>query len=402
MNQELARRIAVTIGALLLFRLGSNIPIAGLSLQNGLLSTFAVERVSILALNLIPYLSAAILIQLVAMVWGRLNALQRAGEAGRRRIARYTLVLTLVLATFQAFGIASAMENISGLVAEPGDWFLVSTTASMVGGVFFLIWLSELINRHGIGNGLAVILAVSIVVALPADVARVIEVLRTGAASANLVLFHVVFWVAFVALIVRIESARQNIPLEFAARQVGKRLLPRRNAVLPIKLNSAGLLIPVTVAPWLWSLPLAIGAFVFGARQPWLVAAYEHMKFGQPAHLVFGVIAVFVLCFIYTSYVLDPEQAAATLQEQGGVIPGVAPGEATADHLDRTVSLTTVLGAAYLAVVSLIPELFTAWGDMLLPYKISGGSALIVVCTILDIRTQVRDISLTNPGGVRQ
>ena|SRR5579871_6295964 len=167
MNQELARRIAITIGALLLFRLGSHIPIAGLSLKNGLLSTLAVERVSILALNLIPYLSAAILIQLVAMVWGRLNVLQRAGEAGRRRIARYTLVLTLVLATFQAFGIASAMEHISGLVAEPGDWFLVSATASMVGGVFFLVWLSELINRHGIGNGLALILAVSIVAALP-------------------------------------------------------------------------------------------------------------------------------------------------------------------------------------------------------------------------------------------
>jgi len=169
----------------------------------------------------------------------------------------------------------------------------------------------------------------------------------------------------------------------------------------PIKLNSAGLLIPVTVAPWLWSLPLAVAAFVFGARQPWLVAAYEHMTFGRPAHLVLGAAAIFVLAFIYTAYVLDPEQAAATLQEQGGAVAGVEPGEPTADYLDRTVSLTTVLGAAYLAAVSLIPELFVGSGDML-PYKISGGSALIVVCTILDIRTQVRDVSLTNPGGVRQ
>jgi preprotein translocase subunit SecY len=401
MNQELVRRIAVTIGALLLFRLGSHIPIAGLSLQGGLLSTLAVERVSILALNLIPYLSAAILIQLVAMVWGRLNAMQRAGEAGRRRIARYTLVLTLVLATFQAFGIASAMEGISGLVAEPGGWFVASATASMVGGVFFLVWLSELITRHGIGNGLALILAVSILAALPADVANVLSVQRTGAVSPNLVLFHVVFWVAFVALIVLVESARRNVPVEFGARQFGKRLLPPRRAVLPIKLNSAGLLIPVTVAPWLWSLPLAVAAFVFGARQPWLVAAYEHMTFGRPAHLVLGAAAIFVLVFIYTAYVLDPEQAAATLQEQGGAVAGVEPGEPTADYLDRTVSLTTVLGAAYLTAVSLIPELFVGWGDML-PYKISGGSALIVVCTILDIRTQVRDVSLTNPGGVRQ
>jgi preprotein translocase subunit SecY len=401
MNQELVRRIAVTIGALLLFRLGSHIPIAGLSLQSDVLSTLAVERVSILALNLIPYLSAAILIQLVAMVWGRLNAVQRAGEAGRRRIARYTLVLTLVLATFQAFGIASAMEGISGLVAEPGGWFVASATASMVGGVFFLVWLSELITRHGVGNGLALILAVSILAALPADVANVLSAQRTGAVSPNLVLFHVVFWVAFVALIVLVESARRNVPVEFGARQLGKRLLPPRRAVLPIKLNSAGLLIPVTVAPWLWSLPLAVAAFVFGARQPWLVAAYEHMTFGRPAHLVLGAAAIFVLVFIYTAYVLDPEQAAATLQEQGGAVAGVEPGEPTADYLDRTVSLTTVLGAAYLTAVSLIPELFVGWGDML-PYKISGGSALIVVCTILDIRTQVRDVSLTNPGGVRQ
>jgi preprotein translocase subunit SecY len=400
MNQELVRRIAVTIGALLLFRLGSHIPVAGFSLQSGVLSTIAAERLSILALNVIPYLSAAILVQLLSMVWGRLNALQRAGEAGRRRIARYTLVLTLVLAALQAFGIASALESISGLVAEPGGWFLALVTASMVGGVFFLVWLSELINRYGIGNGLALILAVGILAALPADIAKVIEVLRMGAVSPNLVLFHAVVWGAFVALIVLVESARRNVPLEFGARQLGKRLLPPRQAVLPIKLNSAGALIPVTVALWLWSMPLAVAGFVVG-RQPWLVAAYEHMTFGRPAHLVFGAVSIFVLVFLYTAYVMDPEQAAATLQEQGGVIPGVAPGEPTADHLDRTVSLTTVLGAAYLTALSLIPELFAAWGDML-PYNISGGSALIVVCTILDIRTQVRGQSLTDPGGGRQ
>ena len=402
MNQELVRRIAVTIGALLLFRLGSHVPLAGLVPQNSLLPGVNVGRISIFALYLIPYLSAAIVIQLIAMVWGRLNALQRSGEAGRRKIARYTLVLTLVLTTFQAYGLASALVEITNLVADPGGWFVLSATATMVGGVFFLIWLSELITRHGIGNGLALILAVSILISLPEDVANIIEMLRRGMVSPNLVLLHVAFWVAFVALIVLVESARRNVPIEFGARQLGKRLLPPRRTVLPIKLNSAGALIPVTVAPWTWSLPLAIAAFVFGAREPWLVAAYEHMKFGQPAHLLLGAIAVFVLVFVYTSYVLDPERAAATLQEQGGVIAGVAPGEATADHLDRTVSLTTVLGAAYLAAVSLIPELFTAWGDMLLPYKISGGSALIVVCTILDLQKQVRDLSLTTRGGERK
>src|SRR5689334_14229905 len=151
---ELVRRIAITIGALLIFRLGSHIPLAGIATHSGLLSSGGVYRVSIFALVLVPYISAAIFIQLLSMVWGRLSALERSGEAGRQALARYTLILTLVLAAFQGFGIASAMQNISGLVAEPGAWFLLSATASMVGGVFFTVWLSEQITRHGIGNGI--------------------------------------------------------------------------------------------------------------------------------------------------------------------------------------------------------------------------------------------------------
>ncbi len=401
MNLELVRRIAITIGALLIFRLGSHIPVPGISVQSGVLSSGAVNRLSIFALGLTPYLSAAIIIQLISVVWGRLSSLERSGEAGRRKIARYTLVATLLLATFQAYGVASALQNISGLVADPDGWFVLPATASMVGGVFVLIWLSEQITRHGIGNGIALVVSVGILVSLPADVAGVIEVMRRGMVSGDLVLFHAVFWVAVVALMVFVENARQNIRVEFAERKVGSRLLPARSAMLPIKLNNAGVLIPVTVAPWLWSLPLAFAALIFGAKEPWLAAAYEHIAFAKPAHLVLGSIAIFILAFIYTSYVLDPEHAADLLSKQGGTIPGVAPGEPTADYLDRVVSLTTVVGAVYLVAVSLIPEVFVAYGDML-PYKISGGSALIVICTILDIKRQVRDVSLTNPGGVRQ
>jgi preprotein translocase subunit SecY len=397
---ELARRIAFTIGALLIFRLGSHVPLAGISAQTGVLSTGAIDRVSILALTLIPYLSAAIFIQLLSMVWGRLGALERSGEAGRRKLARITLVLTLLLASFQAFGLASALQNISGLVTGPGEWFLLSTTATMVGGVFFMIWLSEQITRHGIGNGIALVLSVNILVSLPAEIATAFELLRQGAVSGNLVLFNTVVWAALVALIVLVEGARRNVPVQYGARQVGKRLLPPRDQVLPIKLNSAGFLIPVTVTPWIFYLPLALATFAFG-RTPWLAAAYEHIQFARPAHIILGSIAIFVLAFIYTAYVLDPEQAAETLQKQGGAIPGVAPGEPTADHLDRVVSLTTAVGAVYLVAVSLIPEALVA-GGVALPYKIGGGSVLIVVCTILDIKKQVRDVSLTNPGGVRQ
>jgi preprotein translocase subunit SecY len=398
---ELARRIAITIGALLIFRLGSHIPVAGLSTEGvpGLTSG-TLARLSIFALTLIPYLSAAILIQLVSMVWGRLSALERSGEAGRQTLARYTLILTLLLAAFQGFGLATALQNISGLVAEPGALFLVSATASMVGGVFFMVWLSEQITRHGIGNGIALILSVNILISFPAEVATALELLRQGMVSSNFVLFNALIWVALVALIVLVEGARRNVPVRYGARQVGGRLLAPQDSVLPIKLNSAGFLIPVTVVPWIFYLPLALATFVFG-RTPWLAAAYEHMQFARPAHIILGSIALFVLAFIYTSYVLDPEHAADSLQKRGGEIPDVAPGEATADHLDRVVSLTTVVGAVYLVVVSLIPEALLAAG-MALPYKIGGGSALIVVCTILDLKKQVRDMSLTNPGGERQ
>jgi preprotein translocase subunit SecY len=387
MTSELARRIAITIGALLIFRLGSHIPLAGVSTQGGLLSSGSIGRISIFSLSLIPYLSAAIIIQLVSVVWGRLSALERSGEAGRRRIARHTLILTLLLAAFQAFGIASAMQNISGLVTEPGGWFLLSATATMAGGVFFLVWLSEQITRHGIGNGLALILFVGIVVSLPAEVATAFELLRQGAVSADLLLFAAVLSVAAVAVIVLVEGARRNVPVQYAARQAGQRVLPPRSSVLPIKLNSAGFLIPTTVTSWIFYLPLALATFVFG-QTPWLAAAYGHMQFARPAHLILGAIAIFVLAFIYTAYVLDPERAAKTLREQGAAIPDVAPGEPTADYLDHVVSLTTVIGAIYLVAVSLIPEALVAYGG--LPYFFGGGSALIVVCTILDIETQVR------------
>lgn len=403
MTKELVRRIAITIGALLVFRVGTHIPVAGIATQGGVLSSGGVYRVSIFALTLIPYISAAILIQLLSMVWGRLSALERSGEAGRRRLARYTLILTLLLASFQAFGLASAMQNISGLVTEPGAWFLLSASASMVGGVFFMVWLSEQITRHGIGNGIAALLAVSILISLPPDVAKAIEMTMQGLASPNLVLFNVLFCMAMIALVVFVETARRNVRIEFAARQIGKRLLPPRSAVLPIKINSAGFLVPVTVASWLIHLPVylfVLPAFVFGSSTDRLTAAYQHVL-APPIYLPVMSIASLVLVFIYTAYVLDPEQAAETLAEQGAVVPGVEPGEATADYLDRAVSLTTILGAVYLVGLLLIPQALLLYGKVL-PYNISGGSALIVVCTFLDIRTQVRELSLTNPGSGRQ
>jgi preprotein translocase subunit SecY len=396
---ELARRIGITIGALLIFRLGSYIPLPGIDAQGVRLLPVSFGRISILSLSLTSYLSAAIFIQLVSLVWRRLSALERSGEAGRRRIAWVTLALTLAIAAFQAFGVASAMQNIRGLIAEPGGGFLLSATASMVGGVFFLVWLSELITRHGIGNGIAVILSVAIITSLPPEFVVSLELVRQGAISPNDLWRDTVLWLALVPVIVLVESARRNVPVQYVARQVGRRLLPPRSSVLPIKLNSAGFLVPTTVTPWIIFLPLAAATFGLG-QTPWLAAAYEQMQFARTAHIVLGAVLVFVLAFIYTANVLDPERAAETLQEQGGAIPGVSPGEATADHLDRVVTLTTAIGAAWLVAISFLPEALVA-GGVLLPYKMGGGSALIVVCTILDIRTQARDLRRAGRGGER-
>lgn len=400
MNGELARRIGFTIGALLLFRLGTHIPVPGVATSTLPLTGGLVARLSLFALGLVPYLSAAILIRLLSVVWRCLNARERSGEAGRRSIARLTLALTLVIAAFQAYGIASALKDVPNLVSDPEGWFVVTTTATMVGGVFVLIFLSEQITRHGIGNGLALMLSVGFLAALPSDVSNVLEVMRSGSVSSDLVLFHLVFWAAAVVLIVVVEGARRNIGIAFAQRGVGARILPARTTVLPVKLNNAGFLIPTTVAPWFIFLPLSAAAFLLGGA-PWIGALYQSLQVGRPAHLIVISIAVFALAFVYTSYVVDPEDVAEQLAKHGGAIPGVAPGEATADHLDRVVSLTTIVGAVYLTLVQMIPEALLVYGNGL-PYSMSGGAALIVVCTILDLQTQVRDVSLTNPGGVRR
>lgn len=403
MSWELARRIAFTIGALLLFRLGTQIPIAGVDVSRlSALPNFNV-RLSLFSLGLIPYLTAAIIIRLLSVVWRGLNSLERSGERGRRKVARATLGLTLGLAAFQAFGIASALTTIPQLVRNSDGWFVLMATATMVGGVFVLVWLSEQITRYGIGNGLALILSVGILVSIPRDVAGIVELVRRGAISSNLVFVHAMLWVVTVAAVVLVEGARRNVRVQFGALSVGTRQLPVRDAVLPIKLNSAGFLIPVTVAPWIFFVPLALAGLVLGIDHPLVAAAYRHFQMGQPAHLILVSIAVFVLAFVYTAYVVDPEHTAKSLAAHGGGIAGVAPGEATAGYLDRVVSLTTVVGAVYLTVLQLIPEVFELYG-IGLPYSmvVDGGAALVVVCTALDIKAQVRDVSLTNPGGVRR
>jgi preprotein translocase subunit SecY len=413
MMPELAKRIAFTLGALLIFRLGTNIPLPGLDLavlfnqnHSGLprmantASSVAIAPLSIFALGIFPYITAAIVIQLIALVSSRFNAIAKRGAAGRRVMARYTLGLTIFLTALQAFGIARGLESASNLVSQSGGIFLLSTTVTLVGGTIFLIWLSEQITVRGVGNGLALILSVGIVMQFAAETAKTIELGWRGALSGGNLLVIAALAVGFIAFIVFVERARRYVPLEFAGRQVGDRAIPPVRSYLSLKLNGAGL-IPAVVAPWFVYLPLTVAGPLFGSEwlrsnQGWLAATLKHMLPGQPAHMIYTVLAVIILALIYTAFVVDPENAADSLKRNGAVIPGIAPGEATAEHLDRVVSYTTFAGAPYLVAVLLIPEALIAYANV--PYYFAGASALILVCAVLDIEAQVRGRSLTARG----
>jgi preprotein translocase subunit SecY len=398
MKSELARRIVFTLGALLVYRLGTYIPLPGVSRSVGQVVHLSTgTQFSIFSLWILPYLSAAILIQLVSMVSSRLGALPGGGEAGRRKIARYTIGLAVLLTVFQAYGVASSLQGVPNFVSEPGELFLLSTTVTLTGGTVFLIWLSEQITARGIGNGLALILFAGVVAEMPHAVASMVELTRQGALSVERVSLLAILWVALVGVVVFVERARRRVPVEFAARNLGDRLLPAQSAHLSLKLNGAGLM-PTVVAPWLYLLPLTVVGLVLDRNSPWLTALYGLIPETHMARAILSSVAIILLAFVYTSFVVDPEHAADSLKKQGAAIPGIEPGEPTAEHLDRVVSYATCIGAVYLAAVFLVPELLLSYGQA--PFYLGGASVLVVVCTVLDIETQVRGLTLTGPGGV--
>jgi preprotein translocase subunit SecY len=400
MKSELARRIVFTLGALLIYRLGSYIPLPGINTPGPQIpgvTIISANRFSIFWLGIVPYLSAAIVVQLVSMVSSKLSALPGKGETGRRKIARYTIGLAVILTALQAFAMASGLQGIPNFVNEPGGLFLLSTTVTLTGGTIFLIWLSELITARGIGNGLALILFAGVAAEMPHAVAGLVEYIRQGVLSAERVSLLVILWVALVGLVVFVELARRRVPVEFASRKLGDRLLPAQSTQLSLKLNGAGLM-PTVVAPWLYLLPLTVAGLVLDHTSPRLMAVFRLVQEHHMGLVILTSVAIIILTFIYTAFVLDPEHAADSLQKHGGAIPEIEPGEATAAHLDRVVSYTTCIGAVYLGAVFLIPELLLTYGEA--PFYLGGATVLVVVCTFLDIETQVRGRSLTEPGGV--
>jgi preprotein translocase subunit SecY len=397
MKSELARRIVFTLGALLIFRLGVYIPLPGIKIYAPVLGTLGifaggVRYMSVFSLFIVPYLSAAIMIQLASMVSSRLSALPRSGEAGRRKIRHYTLGLTILLTLFQAYSIAAGLQSVPHLVNEPGGLFLLTTTATLTGGTIFLVWLSEQITARGIGNGIALILFTGVAAELPKTVASTVMLTWRQVLSVERVSLLTILWVAVVGLVVFVELARRLVPVEFAGRKRGDHFVMAQPKHLSLKINSAGV-VPTIAAPWLYLIPLWIAGIALGQTSPLLVAAFGQLTFGHLGHLILSSVAIVIIAFVYTAFVVDPEYAADSLKKYGAVIPGVEPGGATAAHLDRVVSYMTCMGAVYLAAVFLITELLLVYGQV--PFYLAGASVLIVVCTVLDIKTQMRGMSHT-------
>lgn len=401
MMAELARRIAFTLGVLLLYRLGSNIPLPGIDLEiwsqavrgdsgnvRSLLFTGAYHRLTIFALNLTPYITAAIVVQLATIVCRPLRALNRRGERGRQVIRKITLALTALLAAAQAYGLAQGIDGVQNgsMVVIPSSLFLASAVATMTGGVLLLAWLSEQITSRGIGNGIALILLAGTVSALREPIFEIRALSIQSLVSDKIVLSLWIMVIAVTGLVVLIERARRHFEINYPARRIGDRVLDAVSANLSVKLNSAGL-IPAILASWLlWVLGAAANVLgLLGA--PALAHSAALFLAERPVAVTLYTIFIFLGTFLYAAYLFDPEDIAARLQQSGASIAGVEPGESTALYIDYVLSRITLIGASYLVLVCLLPTLISIVN---VPVYFGGQFLLILVCTVVDLEAQVR------------
>jgi preprotein translocase subunit SecY len=403
MTSELGKRIAFTIGALLVYRLGTYIPLPGIDpsvwaqifrAQAGtvlgpfnLVSGGGIHRLAIFGLDILPYISAALIVQLISIVSQKLGALKEQGERGRQTINRRTRYLAVLIAAIQAYGVAGALESVCGLVANPGWFFILSTVVTLTGGTMVLVWLSEQITLRGIGNGIALLLLAGIMTQLPEAIARTLELERRGLLSSRFIVGSLAIMIVATGFVVLMERARRLLPIDYAERQIGMRMIEARSSNLSLKLIAAGI-VPIILASWLLIVVSAFAYIAAGRSPGWLITLASGLERGRPPYLVVYTVLIILCALAYAAVVLDPEKAAENLTKHRGSIPGVAPGEAAAEHLDHVLSRTTVIGAVYLVLVCLIPEILISYAEM--PFYFGGAALLIVVCTILDIDAQVK------------
>ena len=402
---ELKKRLWFTVGALIIYRLGTYLPLPGIDpnaladifsqQSSGILGMFdmfsggALGRMTIFALNIMPYITASIIMQLMTAIVPSLESLKKDGEAGRKMINQYTRYLTVLLATVQGYGMAVGLEAASGVVNDPGLFFRVTTVVTLVGGTLFLMWLGEQITSRGVGNGISLIIFAGIVANLPTALAGTLELGRTGALSSLLIVVLLAMSVAVVAFIVFIERSVRKILVQYPKRQHGNKVFGGDQSFLPLKINVPGVIPPI-FASSLLLMPVSIinltGGQAGGAE--WLVTLNAMLGRGQPLYLLIYVSMIVFFAFFYTAIVFNPEDTAENLRKYGGYIPGIRPGKSTADYLDFVLTRLTVLGASYLAAVCILPELLISKYSV--PFYFGGTSLLIVVTVSLDTVSQIQ------------
>ncbi len=402
-STDLKNRIWFTLAALIVYRLGTYIPIPGidtvelakfaqqntsgiLGWVNGLAGG-ALGRMAIFALNIMPYISASIIIQLMTSVSPHLEALKKEGESGRKKINQYTRYGTVILAALQAYGIAAGLEGQAGLVTEPGMFFRISTVITLTGGTVFLMWLGEQITARGIGNGISLIIFAGIVAGLPSGIAAMLELGRTGQLSTFLILGIIVMAIGVVAFIVLAERAQRRLLIQYPKRQVGNKMYQGDSSHLPLKLNTAGVIPPI-FASSLLLLPITVANFSKGQGPDWLNTLTALLGHGQPLFLFLYVLLIIFFAFFYTSIMFNPKETADNLKKYGGFIPGIRPGERTAEYIDYVLTRITVVGALYLSAVCILPEILI--GSTGIPFYFGGTSLLIVVSVTMDTVAQLQ------------
>jgi preprotein translocase subunit SecY len=405
---ELKKRIWFTLGALIVVRIGTYIPVPGVDAAvmgeilaqhgSGILGMFdmftggALGRMTVFALNIMPYISASIIVQLMTAAIPAWEALKKEGEAGRKKLNQYTRYLTVVIAVFQAWGIAVGLESMRGqfgaAVYDPGMFFRLSCVITLVGGTMFLMWIGEQITARGVGNGISLIIFAGIVANLPSALVSTLELGRTGALSTVFIIFFMLVALAVIAFVVFIERAQRRIPVQYPKRQVGNRMFSGEATHLPLKLNTAGVIPPI-FASSLLLLPATVAGFSADPTQEgWLQTITGLLAHGQPLYMALYMALIVFFAFFYTAVVFNPAETADNLKKYGGFVPGIRPGQNTADYLDRVLTRLTVVGAIYLCIVCIIPEILISHYGV--PFYFGGTSLLIIVSVTMDTVAQVQ------------
>lgn len=406
---ELKKRIWFTLGALMVYRLGTYIPLPGIDPhiwdqvfhkeQGGILGMFnmfaggGIHRMAIFALNIMPYISASIIIQILTTVSPQLEALQKEGEAGRKMINQYTRYLTVVLALFQSYGIAVGLEGAGNVVTHPGLFFQLSTTITLTGGTILLMWIGEQITERGIGNGISLIIMAGIIAQLPVALANMLELGRQGAMSTGVILGVLLMAIFVIAFIVYMERAQRRLLIQYPKRQVGNKVFEGQSSHLPLKINTSGVIPPI-FASSLLLMPATVANFNAGHGPGWLQEITTQLGQGRPLFLILYVGLIIFFTFFYTAIVFNPDDTADNLKKHGGFIPGIRPGERTAEFINYVLSRITVVGAIYLALVCLIPQILISYAGV--PFYFGGTSLLIVVSVTMDTVAQVQGYLLAH------